>query len=771
MSERVRRRYHVRGVVQGVGFRPFVFNLARALGLSGHVGNDSSGVFIEAEGSPEALAQFEHALHHRPPPLAQVRAVVVESLTPLGEREFRILESRLSPAAATLVSPDIAICEDCLRELFDPRDRRYRYPFINCTQCGPRFTIITALPYDRPNTTMASFAMCAQCSAEYHDPADRRFHAQPIACAKCGPRLWMEHGDERYEGEAAIDAAQRLLLAGAILAVKGIGGFHLACDARSEAAVQHLRTRKGRAEKPFAVMARDLEVVRAFAHVDEEEAAHLLSRERPIVLLRKRMDATLKLAEGVAPRNAWVGVMLPYAPLHYLLLDGALRDVPLVMTSGNVSETPIAKDNDEARQRLKGIAQAWLLHDRPIHMRCDDSVMRHARGSPILIRRSRGYAPLPIELPISLPPVLAVGGDLKNAFCLTREAHAFLSQHIGDLEDLDTLRVFEATVSHFMRLFAVQPSAVACDLHPGYHATRWARQWAAAHHLPLIKVQHHHAHIAACLAEHGRDPEARVIGFSFDGTGYGADGAIWGGEVLLASMTAFERVAHLRYVPLPGGDAAIRRPYRIALAHLWAAQLPWDEDLPCVRACPPEERRVLAQQLARGVHCALTSSMGRLFDAVASLLDMCHHASYEGQAAMQLESEASIDNALPYPFAIEDDETLRLDVSPMMRAIVADWRAGVERGAMASRFHATLVAMMRAVASRLRAVHALNTIALSGGVFQNAVLLNAATSALRADGFEVLIHRQVPPNDGGLALGQALIAAHRLLHNLGNGPF
>lgn len=772
MSARLRWRYRVRGVVQGVGFRPFVFNLARELGLGGHVGNDSAGVFIEVEGTPEALQRFEDALHHHPPPLARIEAITRETLTPLDEHAFRILESRIAPNELTLVSPDLAICDDCLRELFDPRDRRYRYPFINCTQCGPRFTIITALPYDRPNTTMAGFAMCARCAAEYHDPADRRFHAQPIACADCGPRLWLEHEGGRLEGEDALSQAQRLLLEGAILAVKGIGGFHLACDARNEAAVQRLRVRKARAEKPFALMARDLDVVRTFAHLTDDEVDVLRSRERPIVLLRRREGARDVLAESVAPRNAWIGVMLPYSPLHYLLLDGPLRDVPLVMTSGNLSEAPIAKDNDEARQRLAGIADAWLMHNRPIHVRCDDSVVRRARAGAILIRRSRGYAPLPIALPRPLPSVLAVGGDLKNTFCLTRETNAFLSQHIGDLEDLDTLGVFESTVAHFMRLFNVQPAAVVCDLHPGYHATRWARQWAAARQLPLFAVQHHHAHVLACLAEHKRDLGAPVIGFSFDGTGYGTDGAIWGGEVLIANARAFERAAHLRYVPLPGGDAAVRRPYRVALAHLWAAQIPWEEDLPAVRACPPEERRILAQQLAREVNCVPTSSMGRLFDAVASLLDLCHRTTYEGQAALQLESAASccLAEAQPYPFNVKEGKPLQVDVAPLLRAVIADWRAGVASAHVAARFHATVVALMRALARRLREARRLNTVVLSGGVFQNAILLDAAVARLRADGFEVLVHQHVPPNDAGLALGQAVFAAYQLAGGAAEAP-
>lgn len=756
-----RRRYRVSGVVQGVGFRPFVFQLAQRLGVGGHVGNDSAGVFIEAEGEPATLDQFECLLRVQPPPLARIASIQVERIPPLGERDFRIVESRAEGRATTLVPADLSLCDDCLRELFDPSDRRYRYPFINCTHCGPRFTIIQALPYDRPLTTMAAFALCERCAAEYADPSNRRFHAQPIACPTCGPRVWFEKGARRFEGEAALQRTQASLLAGEIVALKGLGGFHLACDARNDAAVRALRQRKARPTKPLALMVRDLSLVRRLVDLPEGAEALLLSRERPIVLLPRRADAPV--AESVAPGNPLLGVMLPYTPLHYLLLDGVLEDVPLVMTSGNRSESPIAKDNAEAQAHLGDIADAFLFHDRPIHTRCDDSVVRVFRGLALPVRRSRGYVPLPVMLPSLLPEVLAVGGELKATFCLTQGECAYLSQHIGDVENIETLQAFEEALVHFTQLFGVQPQVVACDLHPNYHTRRWAEAWAKARALPLVAVQHHHAHIAACLAEHGRDLRQPAIGISLDGTGYGEDGAVWGGEVLIVDGLRFERAAHLAYVPLPGGDVSVRRPYRMALAHLWAAGVPWDDDLPCVQACPLEERRVLAQQLERGVHCAPTSSAGRLFDAVASLIGVCHRAGYEAQAAVELEGLAQqATGAEAYPFAVRDGRPLRIEVVPMLHAILADFRIGTYPSIIALRFHITLAQALLAVCLRLRDAHALNTVVLSGGVFQNVVLTEHLAAGLESRGFEVLTHRCVPPNDGGLALGQAVIAGLRL---------
>ncbi len=755
-ATRVRRRLVVRGIVQGVGFRPFVYGLAVRHQLAGFVGNDSQGVFIEVEGPPDAIDAFIGELRAHPPPLASIESIASEALPPTGETAFVIVASAQQAGASTSISPDVAICADCLRELFDPSDRRYRYPFINCTNCGPRFTIIRDIPYDRAQTTMASFAMCLRCAAEYHDPTDRRFHAQPNACPDCGPRVWFERpGQAVVWDDAAIRAAQDALRAGQIVAVRGIGGFHLACDATSDAALQALRARKGRVDKPFALMVRDLNAARALTEVSDAEAELLTGPARPIVLLRRRPDA--HVSPLVAPSNGYLGLMLPYSPLHYLLLDGL--DQPLVMTSGNLSDEPICKDNEEARARLAGLADAFLFHNREIHIHCDDSVMRVLDGAPLLIRRSRGYAPFPVRLPRPAPMLVAAGGELKATFCITRDQNAYLSQHIGDMENLETLRAYERAVDHFVRLFRLRPEAVICDLHPGYLTMQWAERFAASHGLPLFKVQHHHAHVAACLAEHGFDPDERVIGVSFDGTGYGSDGAIWGGEVLIANCRAFQRAAHLKYVPLPGGDAGIRRPYRVALAHLWAAGIPWEADLPCVAACPPDEQRVLRRQLERRLNSPLTSSAGRLFDAVAALIGVRQVITYEAQAAIELEALCDHDELGHYPFTIEDADVLVLDPAPMLRAIVDDLRAGVRRESIAAKVHNTLAKIIVEVSILLRARSGVKVVALSGGVFQNVTLLRQARAQLQAAGFRVLTHQAVPPNDGGLALGQAVIGA------------
>ncbi|MDQ1494485.1 MAG: hydrogenase maturation protein HypF, partial [Actinomycetota bacterium] len=580
LDGRIRRLIRVRGVVQGVGFRPFVFRLATGLGLAGLVGNDAEGVFVEVEGDSEAIADFERRLVRDPPVLARIDTVVVGPVDVLGEQTFRIVESRAGAAVQTFVPPDIAVCDDCRREMFDPLDRRYRYPFINCTNCGPRFTITVRLPYDRPNTTMAAFSLCAPCAAEYDDPADRRFHAQPVACATCGPRLWFEDTDGVVEGtDAAVAAAQRALGRGAVVAVKGLGGYHLACDARSPNAVARLRRRKSRPDKPLAVMVPDLAAAMRLGSIDEHEAARLTSPQRPIVLVPRRDIGGL--AESVAPGSPFVGVMLAYTPLHHLLFgpvpdtDSAAPDV-LVMTSGNISDEPICYDDADARQRLRTIADAWLIHDRPIHVPCDDSVVRVVDGDDLPIRRSRGYAPLTIRLPFAAPPTLAVGAELKNTFCLASGTNAWMSQHIGDMGSVETLTAFERSTGQFAEMYGVHDATLIADAHPGYHTRAWAEARTAE---PVVVAQHHHAHIASVMAEHGLPSRAEVIGFAFDGTGYGTDGAIWGGEVLVAGYAGFERASHLRYVPLPGGDTTVRKPYRAALAHLWAAGIDWTPDL------------------------------------------------------------------------------------------------------------------------------------------------------------------------------------------------
>ncbi len=743
---RLRRTLTVTGVVQGVGFRPFVHGLATGLGLGGIVGNDSGSVFIEVEGPPPAVDEFTRRLRDEAPPLAAIETVTSADVAAAGDQSFRIVPSRVRAGANTLISPDVATCDACLAELFDPTDRRFRYPFTNCTDCGPRFTIIRDVPYDRPLTTMAGFTMCPRCQAEYENPTDRRFHAQPNACPDCGPRIWLERDGEQVPGDPVTET-RALLDGGAVVAVKGLGGFHLAADAGNDEALGTLRERKGRVDKPFAVMVSDLAAARTVAVVDGAEAALLEGRERPIVLLRKRAGSPLSAL--VAPGNDYVGIMLPYTPLHHLLLaEGA----PLVMTSGNLSEEPIAIDNAEARTRLGGLADAFLLHDRPIHVACDDSVVRHFAGRELPVRRSRGYAPFPVRLPVEVPPTLAVGGELKATFCLAAGRHAFMSQHIGDMENLETLAAFERAVEHFRALFRIEPEVFVSDRHPGYLSTRWAEQHRGDRR--WVQVQHHHAHIASAMAENGVDEP--VIGFAFDGTGYGDDGAIWGGEILVGGFDRSERAGHLGYVPLPGGDAAIRRPYRTALAHLWAAGAPWDETLPAVAACPPEERRVLQRQLERAINTIPTSSAGRLFDAVASLAGTRHSVSYEAQAAMELEALDGGDGGR-YPLAMAEDGTI--DPGPLIRAVAADVTAGVGQATVSERFHESMARLLVESAQRIRNRTGLDTVALSGGVFQNVRLLGRASELLRDSGFRVLTHRLVPPNDGGLALGQVAAAA------------
>jgi len=755
----LRQRKHIRitGIVQGVGFRPFVYGLALHHHLSGFVGNDNQGVFIEVEGQIEDIRAFLADVHDSPPPLSHIESIVQQEIALQGADGFAIVESQHQPAAHTLVSPDLCICPDCLRELFDPTNRRYRYPFINCTNCGPRLTIIQDLPYDRPLTTMSAFPMCPDCAREYHDPLNRRFHAQPNACPVCGPSVWFQRGSETIRDDAAIAAAKAAMARGEILAVKGLGGFHLACDATQDHALQTLRERKGRVDKPFAIMLRDLDAALRLADVSPAEARLLTSRERPIVLLRKKVGAAL--SELVAPGNAYVGVMLPYTPLHYLLVE----DTPLVMTSGNISGDPIVKDNDEALLRLGPLADAFLLHNRAIEVRCDDSVVRLADEREVPIRRSRGYAPFPVKLPFTVPPILAVGGELKATFCVTTDDHALLSQHIGDMENLETLEAFEAAVAHYVKLFRIQPALIACDLHPRYLSTQWAERYAAEHSLPLRKIQHHHAHIAAVMAEHSLGRDARVLGFCFDGTGYGTDGTIWGGEVLLAGYMQFSRLAFLRPVPLPGGDAAIQRPYRIALAHLWAANIDWDPHLPPVNAASDQEWRILRQQLERNINTVPTSSMGRLFDGVSALVGVRQIVSYEAQAAIEFEAISNASSGNPYRFdLLESDAGVLIDPAPVLRSIVSDLRAAVPVPEIGARFHAAVADISVALSLRFREQFGIHQVALSGGVFQNMRLLQATLDRLREHRFEVLHHRVVPPNDGGLALGQAVIAAAAL---------
>ncbi len=761
MPSNIRKQIRITGVVQGVGFRPFVYALALRFRLGGFVANDSAGVRIEAEGASEALDKFLSALRDELPPLASIDSLESAEIAPLGDAAFTIHHSHSIVGENTPVPPDIATCPDCLAELFDPANRRYRYPFINCTNCGPRFTIIRELPYDRPLTTMSGFPMCPACEAEYTNPLDRRFHAQPIACPVCGPQLRLEPAG--LAGDEALLEAKRLLRSGAILAIKGIGGFHLACDAMNAAAIEELRRRKGRAGKPFAVMVRDMEILRRYAEASPEEERILTGRERPIVLLDQRAGAgEPSLAESVAPGQAQIGLFLPYTPLHALLVD----ETPLVMTSGNRSDEPIARDNDEALARLASLADAFLLHNRPIHAVCDDSVIRVENGHELPIRRSRGYAPLPVMLPASGPAIFAAGAELKATFCLACGRRAYLSQHIGDMENLETQQAYERAFAQMRGLFRIEPAAVACDLHPGYLSTRWAMNFAAENSLPLLQIQHHHAHAAALMAEHSLAENERIIAVAFDGTGLGTDGAIWGGEILAASYRSFERVGQLKYVPLPGGDAAVRKPWRMALAHLHAAGIGWEDDLPAVQAASANERRTLARQLAQQLNTAPTSSVGRLFDAAASLVGIRQEVSYEAQGAMELEALAAqflnkSSDTGAYEFSIEETSPFVFDPAPVWQAMIADLRAGVAIPDIAARFHRGVARLIARACVLARSRTGITTAGLTGGVFQNTLLTRLTREALEEEGFPVLVHRIVPPNDGGLALGQAAIGVFR----------
>jgi len=838
-----RLRIAIHGAVQGVGFRPYVYRLATELGLRGWVLNDTRGVFIEVEGPLPTLTRFLERLPAEKPPRAIIHTLDSTWLEPAGFERFEIRHSDETGAKTVLVLPDIATCADCLAEVLDPADRRYRYPFTNCTNCGPRFTIIQALPYDRPNTTMRRFTMCPHCQVEYDDPLDRRFHAQPNACPACGPQLalyarpseptadrrpptagesegWPKDVDGWSlvtEGDDALQRTAQALRAGRIVAVKGLGGFHLMVDARNRAAIARLRERKPRRDKPFALMARDLEQVRTLCEVPPQAEAALTSPEAPILLLHRRPEAPV--AENVAPGNPNLGVMLPYTPLHHLLLREL--DFPVVATSGNLTDEPICTDEGEAMERLGHIAELFLVHDRPIARHADDSVAWVVEGELRLLRRARGYAPLPVRVSHELPTVLAVGAHLKNTIALSVGRDVFISQHIGDLETAEALAAFERVIADFLRLYEATPVAIAHDMHPDYLSTRWAQErvsdigyWVVGsgecaesplpntqsplpntQYLSLIPVQHHHAHLAACLAENGVDGPA--LGVTWDGTGYGTDGTVWGGEFLLGDAAGFTRVAHLRPFRLPGGDAAVKEPRRVAFALLWelyGEEVLEREDLAPVRALRPAERRVLARMLARGLNAPLTTSAGRLFDAVTALLDLHQRVTFEGQAAMALEFAADPGVGEAYPVAIESQpmgsevrspksevetppdlrsrtsdagepsavrgrrSAVVLDWQPLVEAVLEDLRRGTDRSIIAARFHNALVEAILAVAQRVGE----ERVALTGGCFQNRWLTERTAQRLREAGFRVLLHRQVPPNDGGISLGQVVVAAARL---------
>ena len=737
--------------MQGVGFRPFVYRLANTLDLRGFVHNLSEGVVIEIEGPSRDIQVFAERLRSEAPPLADVQDVSVTEIPVVGEPDFTILHSTGEPGKFALVPPDIGTCSDCLRDFTEPANRRYGYSFTNCTNCGPRYTIIQDIPYDRGQTTMSAFRMCPACQAEYDDPRNRRFHAQPNACPICGPELevWSGHPRNVVKCPDVVSKARDLLREGRILAVKGLGGFHLACDAENEAAVRLLRERKRRSDKAFALMAADIAVVDRFCQVSESDREALLSPRRPIVLMPRRSEAAIPLA--VAPGNSNLGFMLPYTPLHHLLIQGFRA---LVMTSGNLSEEPIVSRNEDL-WKLEHLADYLVLNNRDIQTRVDDSVVRTFEGRLLPVRRSRGFAPDPIDLRMPLTEILACGGELKNTFCLTKDHYAILSQHIGDMENYETLLFFRETLEHMQRFFRVSPRVVAYDLHPGYLSTKFALE---LHGVERIGVQHHHAHIAACMAENGL--REKVIGVAFDGTGFGTDGQIWGGEFLVCDYAAFERRAHFRYVPLAGGDSAVRQPWRSALSYLRdtfgsaAASL----DLPLFAAVPPGSIAVVARMLSQNVNTVQTSSCGRLFDAVASIVGLRQETNYEGQAAIELEAKAieGIDDA--YPFEIGNGAPCSIDVRPAIAALIRDLSAKTATGVISARFHNMVAEAVVRVSKQIRRSDGLTSVCLSGGTFQNMYLLKRAVTGLRNAGFGVFWHSQVPANDGGLALGQAVIA-------------
>jgi hydrogenase maturation protein HypF len=754
-----RRAFVVRGIVQGVGFRPFVYRLAARHHLGGFVKNQTGSVLIEVEGDAASLEQFGAELAHRPPPLACIEHLSWHSLPPRGERGFRIDSSEADRQSPVFISPDVAVCAACLAELLEPADRRFGYPFLNCTNCGPRLTIITGAPYDRRRTTMASFALCPACRAELEDPSNRRFHAQPTACAACGPRLeLLDTAGQPIPAPDPLACFAASLRDGKIGALKGLGGYHLACAAANGSAVAELRRRKHRDEKPFAVMVGDAAAAAALAEAGPAERALLLSPRAPIVLLRKRRPDPV--AEEVAPRNPWLGILLPYTPLHHLLMR-AVGGMPLVMTSGNRSDEPIAY-RDDAPEQLRGIADLFLTHNRPIHVRCDDSVTRIVDGIELPVRRSRGYAPRPIELPFACPrPLLAVGGQLKVTFALGRGRQAFLSHHMGDLDHYEAFRAFEKDVALYKELFAVTPQVLAHDLHPDYTTTRYAHERMRQDGTELLAIQHHHAHLASCMAEQGLNEP--VLGVTFDGTGFGSDGAVWGGEFLLGDYRAFTRAAHLRYVAMPGGEQAIREPWRMAVAHLADAQV---EFAPLRARLLPMQLRTVERMLERRLNAPLTSSAGRLFDAVAALAGVRDCVTYEGQAAMELESlAASVEPDGAYPFGLDQAEgtkaPLIVDTRPLIRAVAEEAARAVPAAQIARRFHSTVVELIVAVCKRLRRGTG-QAVALSGGVFLNALMTSEVTTRLTEAGFRVYRHHLVPPNDGGLSLGQLAIAAARL---------
>ena len=753
----INKRVLIQGIVQGVGFRPTAYGYAKKYGLTGWILNSAHGVEIEVHGEPQKLDGFLRELRENPPRMAQIDTFQVTNAPTQAFSSFEIIESRDDPSEFLPVSPDLNICPDCQRELFDPTDHRYLYPFINCTNCGPRFSIVSGIPYDRPNTSMSAFPLCPDCANEYHDPSNRRFHAQPVACPVCGPHIWLQVGrDVLSEKEDALRAAREMIKDGKILAVKGLGGFHLVCDANNAKAVEELRHRKRRSGKPFAVMSFDLGTINEYCWIGPEEKTLLKSAQAPIVLL-ELTEKGQNLAKIVAPDQNTLGFMLPYTPLHYLLLEKKLGyPEVLVMTSANLSEEPIVTENEEALEKLVHIADAYLMHNRPIETRIDDSVVSTFRGQVYFNRRARGYAPNPVRLPFQAPPSLATGTHLKNTFTIGRDHYAFVSHHIGDLDNQETWAAYTQAIEHYKEIFRIRPEMVACDLHPDYMATRYAALSTRGSKIPLIPVQHHHAHICSCLADNGWNSSEPVIGLSFDGTGYGPDNTIWGGEILLASYHDYQRRFHLEYVPLPGGEASIKKPARLALGYLASlALLDKAEGLAPLVYLSEVEQQVVVNQTQTGFNSPLTSSMGRLFDAVAALIGLYQEISYEAQNAIRLEAIADPDTQDAYDLPLEKDQIL---LQPLFRAIIEELKNGSQPEVISAKFHNGIVKMALTAAEQLRKESGVNVVALSGGVWQNKLLLQKTVPALEKAGFTPLWHHQVPTNDGGVSLGQLVSA-------------
>ncbi len=754
-------RIRAKGIVQGVGFRPFVYQLAVKYNLKGWVCNTSEDVKIEIQGESKDLNLFLAELENNAPPLARIESISVSYHPPAHYSNFEIRHSIAEEGKYQLVSPDIATCHACLKEIFNPEDRRYRYPFTNCTNCGPRFTIIEDIPYDRPNTTMRSFTMCPECEAEYNNPLDRRFHAQPNACPACGPRLELLDAEGKHiKTPDILVTTGDFLKKGKIIAIKGLGGFLLACDATNKRAVELLRQRKRRPFKPLAIMVADINEAKKHCHISEAEEKLLTSPQSPIVLLQWKPESTI--CQAVAPNLKYLGVMLPYTPLHHLLLRES--NLPLVMTSGNLSEEPIAKDNDEALRRLSGIADYFLVHNRDIYARYDDSVTFVQNGAVQLIRRARSYAPYPIHLNFHAKQTLGCGAEEKNTFCLTRDNYAFISQHIGDMENLETLEHFETTFALYKKLFRIHPEIVAHDQHPEYLSTKYALELGSQYsHLKLVPVQHHHAHIVSCMVDN--KVEAPVIGVALDGTGYGSDGRIWGGEFLVADYKSFNRMGHLEYLPLAGGIAAIKRPYRTAIGYIikLLGEGSLCPELGFLKQVEAVEIELIKRQIETGLNSPLCSSMGRLFDAVSALIGVRGEIDYEGQAAVELEMIAYEDDDRAgtkiYPYGITENKGVYIvQLKELLSAVIEDSFMGVSKAKISARFHITVAQMIFDMCQLIAESTKINRVALSGGVFQNRLLSGRVLDLLETAGFSVLTHRQVPCNDGGISLGQAVIA-------------